>query len=61
MIGDIAERGARGVVDAIDRLPPGHGRACYKRCDVTDWDDQVNLFEFAMARFGAVDIVVSVS
>ena len=60
VIGDIAERGALGVVDAINKLPPGNGKACCKRCDVARWEDQVDLFEFAMARFGAIDIVVSV-
>lgn len=29
------------------------------KCDVTKWDEQVALFELAMARFNAVDIVVS--
>jgi NAD(P)-dependent dehydrogenase (short-subunit alcohol dehydrogenase family) len=29
------------------------------KCDVTQWDEQVALFELAMARFDAVDIVVS--
>lgn len=31
------------------------------KCDVTKWDEQVALFELAMARFDAVDIVVSSS
>ena len=31
------------------------------KCDVTKWDEQVALFELAMARFDAVDIVVSTS
>ena len=63
MIGDIAERerGGQGVVDAINGLPPGNGRACYKICNVTKWDDQVDLFEFAITRFGGADIVVSVT
>ena len=60
VIGDITERGALYVVDSINKLPPGSGRACFKRCDVARWDDQVDLFDFAMAKFGAVDIVVSV-
>lgn len=29
------------------------------KCDVTQWDEQVALFELAMARFDAVDVVVS--
>lgn len=31
------------------------------KCDVTRWEEQVALFELAMARFDAVDIVVSSS
>ena len=63
MIGDIAERerSVQGVVNAINGLPPGHGKASYKICNVTKWDDQVDLFEFAIARFGGADIVVSVT
>ena len=59
MIGDIFERGAQNLVDAINKLPPGSGKACWKKCDVARWDEQVALFEFAMTRFGGVDIVVS--
>lgn len=32
--------------------------AKYQRCDVTDWDDQVSLFELAQRAFGSVDVVV---
>ena len=31
------------------------------KCDVTKWDEQIALFELAMVRFDAVDIVVSTS
>ena len=58
MIGDIFVQGAQAIVDAINKLPPGSGKACWKRCDVTSWEDQVALFEFAMTKFGGVDIVV---
>ena len=30
------------------------------KCNVTNWDDQVALFEHAFERYGAVDIVVDV-
>ena len=59
MIGDIFEPGAQQIVDAINGLPPDNGKACWRRCDVTSWEDQVALFELAMTRFGGVDIVVS--
>lgn len=59
VIGDILP-GAQDVARAINRLPPGNGKACWKYCDVTSWEDQVALYELAMTRFGGVDIVVSV-
>ena len=58
MIGDIFERGAEGIVNAIKKLPSGSGKACWKKCDVTNWEDLVALFELAMGKFGGVDIVV---
>lgn len=60
VIGDIYASGAQATVEAIDNLPPDSGKACWKRCDVSNWDDQVGLFEYAMTKFGNVDIVVSV-
>lgn len=61
VIGDVLIDGAMGIVDTINKLPPGSGRACWKRCDVSKWEDQVALFELAMKKFGGVDIVVSVA
>lgn len=58
MIGDIYMQGAHTIVDAIKKLPPGSGAAHWKRCDVTKWEDQVSLFEFAITTFGRIDIVV---
>jgi NAD(P)-dependent dehydrogenase (short-subunit alcohol dehydrogenase family) len=29
-----------------------------QRCDVTDWDSQLALFEFGISTFGAIDVVV---
>jgi hypothetical protein len=34
-------------------------QAVVKRCDVLSWDDQIELFEFAIGKYNAVDIVVS--
>jgi hypothetical protein len=30
------------------------------KCNVTDWDAQVEIFELAMKKYGSVDIVVRV-
>lgn len=38
--------------------PFGSRQGIFKLCDVTSWDDQVSLFEFAMSTYGSVDIVV---
>lgn len=59
VIGDIFSPGAQDIVDTINKLPPGNGKACWRRCDVTSWEDQIALYELAMTRFGGVDIVVS--
>lgn len=32
-----------------------------QKCDVTDWDNQVALFELGISTFGAVDVVVRLS
>lgn len=37
----------------------GADNAFAKRCDVTEWDDQVAFFEAALERFGAVDVVLA--
>ena len=29
-----------------------------KRCDVTDWDSQLALFELGVSTFGVIDVVV---
>lgn len=59
VIGDIYLGGAQVIVEAIKRLPAGSGKAFWKRCDVTSWDDQVALFEFAVSKFGGIDIVIA--
>ena len=34
-------------------------KATYQKCNVTVWEEQVELFELAMATYGSVDVVVS--
>ncbi|OBZ72170.1 5'-hydroxyaverantin dehydrogenase [Grifola frondosa] len=55
VIGDIDVAGAEKVVHEI--VAAG-GAAVSQRCDVTSWDDQVDLFEFARKVYGTVDVVV---
>lgn len=67
-----AASGAHVVVADVDaagralvaRLRAGHGDACaclYQRCDVTDWAQQVALFDAALRASprGAVDVVAN--
>ncbi|KAG6866412.1 hypothetical protein C0991_004697 [Blastosporella zonata] len=55
VIGDRDVAGAEKTVSDIERAG---GIAISQKCDVTIWDDQVALFELAIAKFGVVDIVV---
>ncbi|KAF8629223.1 hypothetical protein AX17_005806 [Amanita inopinata Kibby_2008] len=55
VIGDLDVTGAKKVVNEIERAG---GNAIYRECNVTRWDEQVDLFESAMSTFGSVDIVV---
>jgi NAD(P)-dependent dehydrogenase (short-subunit alcohol dehydrogenase family) len=41
------------------RLSPSHRKAAWKSCNVLNFEEQVDFFEFAVTRFGRVDVVVS--
>ncbi|TRM70193.1 hypothetical protein BD626DRAFT_476594 [Schizophyllum amplum] len=56
VIGDRDRTGAQDVANAIVRAG---GQAYAAACDVTDYAQQTDVFELAMERFGAVDIVVA--
>lgn len=74
VIGDIDDAGAQGTVDQIKSLGGYVLSLCacndvswwcvydsdavFKRCDVTSWDEQVDLYDFAISRYNSVDIVV---
>ncbi|KAH9485068.1 5'-hydroxyaverantin dehydrogenase [Psilocybe cubensis] len=55
VIGDLDLVGAKNVVAEIEKAG-GHA-ACIK-CDVTKFEQQVELFELAIHNFGSVDIVI---
>jgi len=55
VIGDLDTAGSEIVASAIKK---DGGVASFTRCNVVKWEDQVALFELAMAKFGAVDIVI---
>ncbi|KAF5321689.1 hypothetical protein D9619_001530 [Psilocybe cf. subviscida] len=56
VIGDLDITGAQKVVEEINRA--GSGSAVCIKCNVTNWDDQVAMFELAMKTYGTVDVVV---
>ncbi|PPQ84588.1 hypothetical protein CVT25_015791 [Psilocybe cyanescens] len=55
VVGDLDLAGARSVVSEIEKAG-GHA-SCIK-CDVTNFDEQVEMFEMAIHNFGSVDIVI---
>jgi len=55
VIGDL---NAKGSEELVEQITKGGGNAVSMRTDVTNWDDQVALFELAMKKFDSVDVVV---
>jgi len=55
VIGDIDITKASATVKEIESLG---SRAVSQKCNVTSWEDQESLFEFAIATFGRVDVVI---
>ncbi|KIX10719.1 uncharacterized protein Z518_01803 [Rhinocladiella mackenziei CBS 650.93] len=60
----LAEYGAQVVVVDLDAAQSqkaadsiGHGAASHA-CDVTSWTQQVELFEWVVSKFGALDVVI---
>jgi len=55
VIADLDITGANEVVAEVEKAG---GTASATKCNVTDWDAQVDMFELALKRYGSVDIVV---
>ncbi|KAF8813916.1 NAD(P)-binding protein [Phlegmacium glaucopus] len=55
VIGDLDITGANKVVAEVEKAG---GTAIAIKCNVTDWDAQVEMFELAIKKYGSVDIVV---
>ncbi|KAJ4477457.1 hypothetical protein J3R30DRAFT_3486028 [Lentinula aciculospora] len=55
VIGDLDVAGAE---QTISEIVASGGQAVAQKCNVTVWDDQVDLFELAIKRFGSVDVVI---
>jgi len=54
----IGDRNVPGAENVVAEITKRGGEATCKSCDVCVWDDQVNLFDHAIAKYGTVDIVV---
>jgi NAD(P)-dependent dehydrogenase (short-subunit alcohol dehydrogenase family) len=57
VLGDVDEKGMRETVSQIERAH-GSNVVVSRRCDVTNWDDQVALFAAGAQAFGSIDIVL---
>jgi len=56
VLGDL---NAAGIDEVVKQIEESGGKAVGQRCDVTDWDSQVALFELGISSFGAIDVVVA--
>lgn len=55
---DFAASGAHVVAADINPLPPGvTGDVTFCKTDLTKWDQQLDLFDTAISKFGQIDIV----
>ncbi|KAA1467035.1 NAD(P)-binding protein [Dentipellis sp. KUC8613] len=54
----IGDRDVKGAQAVVERISDERGVATSIGCDVLKWEDQVNLFDLAIAQYGAVDIVI---
>jgi len=55
VIADLDITGANKVVAEVEKAG---GTAIATKCNVTNWDEQVEMFELAVKKYGSVDIVV---
>ncbi|KAE9386156.1 NAD(P)-binding protein [Gymnopus androsaceus JB14] len=55
VIGDIDLVSAQETANTVTSAG---GQAIFQNCDVTVWDDLVDLYNLAIAKFGSVDVVV---
>ncbi|KAK7473236.1 hypothetical protein VKT23_001334 [Stygiomarasmius scandens] len=58
IIGDLDLSGAEKTASDLQAIA-GKGTSFARKCDVTNWDDLVGFYDFAIEKFGRVDIVVA--
>jgi len=56
VLGDL---NAAGIDEVLAQIKTSGGEAVGQRCDVTNWDSQLALFELGISSFGAIDVVVA--
>ncbi|KAL7409384.1 hypothetical protein BDY24DRAFT_403275 [Mrakia frigida] len=54
----MGDRDLKGVEKVAKEITAAGGEAVFASCDVTQWDDQVKLFELARNKFGSIDVVL---
>jgi len=54
----IGDRDVNGGKKTVQEIVESGGKATFAQCNVISWDDQVAMFETAIATYGSVDIVV---
>ncbi|THU96729.1 NAD-binding protein [Dendrothele bispora CBS 962.96] len=58
IIGDLNVSGAEKTAGELQAIA-GKGTSFARKCDVTNWEDLIGLYDFAIEKFGSVDIVVA--
>jgi len=48
-----------GIDEVVAQIKKSGGQAVGQKCDVTNWDSQLALFELGISTFGAIDVVVA--
>ncbi|KAF9649475.1 NAD(P)-binding protein [Thelephora ganbajun] len=48
-----------GIDEVVTQIRKSGGEAVGQRCDVTNWDSQLALFELGISAFGAIDVVIA--
>ncbi|KIY44528.1 NAD(P)-binding protein [Fistulina hepatica ATCC 64428] len=55
----LSDKNAEGMKHTAEEVVKAGGEAISTSCDVTVWEEQLAMFELAMAKFGSVDVVVA--
>ncbi|EKD19251.1 uncharacterized protein L3040_009309 [Drepanopeziza brunnea f. sp. 'multigermtubi'] len=54
ILGDVLEKEGQAIESAL-----GPERALFRKCDVSQWDDVLELFQAGQIKFGGIDVVLA--